>query len=179
MKLRRYYEGFCKKRIGYDFYADIAENIVRERQKNGWTQEELAKRSGVRLSKLRNIETVRSRIWLSELQNLAKALSVSELYLTGEAPESKAGECLFTVANERYLAIEFYFKAQSYGLAFLTAHENVKGVRWFEPRDRAIVKLVGIPVTDAELAAKFPKRTDKDDSLEKDAEDSCKKENLQ
>lgn len=39
----KYYNPEVIERIGYDFYADIAERIVETRKKKGWTQEQLAK----------------------------------------------------------------------------------------------------------------------------------------
>lgn len=45
MFFRRYSEGINTLRLGYDFYADIAERIVENRKKAGLTQEQLAKKS--------------------------------------------------------------------------------------------------------------------------------------
>lgn len=44
MFFRRYSEGINTLRLGYDFYADIAERIVENRKKAGLTQEQLAKK---------------------------------------------------------------------------------------------------------------------------------------
>lgn len=164
----RYYEGENKKRIGYDFYADIAENIVAMRKELGWTQEELAKKSGVALSKIRAIEGCRMRVWMKDLSTIAKAMQVTEFYLTGETPLSEVGECMFTVHNERFQEFAPYVYAQTYGLAFLEAHQRVsQGIIWFEPRDRAIVTLRGVPYTEKELESNFRKREPgKNDFLE-------------
>lgn len=165
----RYFEDPVTKRLGYDFYADIAENIVAQRKQHDWTQEDLARESKVKIGRIRRIEEVTTRIWLRELEAIAKALSVSELFLTGEDPVSKAGECLFTVAPSSCTKFSLYAKAQTYGLAFLKIHQLNACVRMFQPRDRAIVTLKGVPVTDEELQAKFPKRGKNfDDDLEKD-----------
>lgn len=43
------YRHYLQHRIGYDFYADTAERIVKEREKNGLTQEQLAKKAGIPL----------------------------------------------------------------------------------------------------------------------------------
>ncbi|MCD8356282.1 MAG: helix-turn-helix domain-containing protein [Clostridia bacterium] len=164
----RYYEGEDKKRIGYDFYADIAENIVAMRKELSWTQEELAKKSGIKLSRLREIEGCRIRVWMKDLSAISKAMQVTEFYLTGETPLSEVGECLFTVHNERSQEFAPYVYAQTYGLAFLKAHQSVSHrIIWFEPRDRAIVALRGVPYTEKELESNFRKRKPgEDDFLE-------------
>lgn len=41
----RFYESSIIERIGYDFYCDIAINIVDKRKLLGLTQEELAKKA--------------------------------------------------------------------------------------------------------------------------------------
>ena len=54
-------------------------------------------------------------------------------------------------------------------MAFLKTHEDLreKGLSFLEPRDRAIVELIGVPVSDAELKAKFSTcKPDEDDPLE-------------
>ena len=52
----RFYESSILERIGYDFYCDIAINIVNKRNALGLTQEELAKKAKIKLGRLVSIE---------------------------------------------------------------------------------------------------------------------------
>ena len=42
----RFYESDTLEHIGFDFYCDIANNIVKARKEKGITQKELAKKAG-------------------------------------------------------------------------------------------------------------------------------------
>ena len=50
----QFYEDRILERIGYDFYCDIAINIVNKRKELGLTQEELAEKSKISLNRLGN-----------------------------------------------------------------------------------------------------------------------------
>lgn len=155
----RYFETRTKERIGYDFYCDIANNIVKARNKKGWTQEELAKESGIRLSVISAMETVKIKTKLSHLEKLSKALDVTINWLIDAEIDSQIGECLYLVWTESCEDLKMYQKSTSKRMAFLEweARMNKIGVRVNEPRERNFVELVGVPMTDKEIQDKFPK----------------------
>jgi len=156
----RFYESFILERIGYDFYCDIAINIVDKRKVLGLTQEELAKKSGIKLSRLSNIESVKYRIKLDEIEKLAKALDVTINNLINAELDSQVGECLYIVSLEDVKDFELYSKANSKRMAFLKLEQRLNniGVSLFSSsRSRAFIKLVGVPIIDQELKDKLPK----------------------
>jgi len=158
------------ERIGYDFFCDIAERVVERRKEKNWSQAQLAKAAGMSASRISDIETVRLRIKKSDVEQLAKCLDVSPDWLI-EAHLDRCGkDCVYLVWNERFPDFKVYSQASSTRMAYLETHERIsKQVRWFEPRDRAQVRLVGVPIEPAELKARFPQRTSgDDDGLEPD-----------
>lgn len=163
----RYFETRTKERIGYDFYCDIANNIAKARNKKGWTQEKLAKESGIKLSAISAMETVKVKIKLSHLKKLSKALDVTINWLIDAEIDSQIGKCLYLVWPEGHEDIKLYQESTSKRMAFLEweAKMNEIGVRVNEPRERNFVKLVGIPVTDKEIQDKFPKLTSDEEPI--------------
>lgn len=155
----RYFETKIEERIGYDFYCDIASNIVKARNKKGWTQERLAKESGMKISTITAIETVRIRTKLSHLKSLSQVLDVSINWLIDAEIDSQIGKCLYLIWIDGYEDFKLYQESTSKRMAFLEreARLNKMGVSISEPRMRAFVKLVGIPVTEKEIQDKFPK----------------------
>lgn len=156
----RFYESRLIERIGYDFYCDIAINIVDKRKALGLTQEELAKKAGIKLSRLSNIENVKYRINLDEVEKLAESLEVTVDNLINATLDSQIGDCLYLVSLEESKNNGFYQKATSKRMAFFKLEKRLNdlGVSLFSnARSRAIVKLVGVPVTDQELKNKLPK----------------------
>lgn len=115
------------------------------------------------------VNTVRS------LETFAQQLDTNINQLIGaEYDDVDCGECLYTVRNERYDKLwgesrnfALYFKSSSPQMAFLKAYEfsREKRFRWFESRDRAIVKLVGVPVKKTDYANKFKPIDAKADDL--------------
>lgn len=155
--VKRVYTKF-QKRIGYDFYADIAERIVEKRKSMSLTQAQLAKKTSVPSSRITRYEQVRIRFLLKDIEKIAKGLQVTTDYLIGaEYDDPDCDECLYLVWNERFDEAErfgMYFKASSPQMAFLKAHKwsvDAKCI-WFEARDRAIVELVGVPVKKSDYA---------------------------
>lgn len=158
MKLR-FYNGDIEK-IGYDFYCDIAINIVNKRKELMMTQEELAKSSKIKVNRLRMIEGVKYRIKLDEIENIAKALNVTVNNLINAELDSQVGECLYTIYPEDIKDFKLYSEATSKRLAFLKLEKILqdKGLSLFsKPRTRVFVELVGVPITDQELQDKLPK----------------------
>lgn len=156
----RFYGDSILERIGYDFYCDIAINIVDRRKTLGLTQEQLAKKAGIKLSRLSNIESVKYRIRLDEVENLAKALDITVNNLINAKLDSQVGDCLYLVYLEGHEDFKLYQKATSKRMAFLKLekHLNDDGLTWFStPRTRVLVKLVGVPVTKQELQDQLPK----------------------
>lgn len=163
----RYLNTRMKERIGYDFYCDIAINIVKARNKKGWTQEELAKESGIKLSAISAMETVKVKIKLFHLEKLSKALDVTINWLIDAEIDSQIGNCLYLVWTERCEDFKLYQKSTSMRMAFLEweARMNERGVRVNDPRERVFVEIVGVPVTDTEIRDKFPKLTSDEEPI--------------
>lgn len=157
-------------RIGYDFYADVAERIVESRKANGLTQEGLSTKTKLPISKIARYESVGIRVRLPDLEKIAKACSVSVDYLIcAEYDDPDCLDCLYTVVNERAEDLAIYFKASSPQLAALKAYEWTfeAKIRWFECRDRILVKLVGVPVRKSDYS-KFKSRSgEEEDEIEK------------
>lgn len=156
----KFYGNSILERIGYDFYCDVAINIVDKRKALGLTQEQLAKKSGIKLSRLSAIENVKYRIRLDEVENLAEALDVTVNNLINAELDSQVGDCLYLVYIEGCEDFKLYQKATSKRMAFLKLEKylNDKGLTYFStPRTRVLVKLVGVPVTEQELQDKLPK----------------------
>lgn len=162
---RRYYEGDLTLRLGYDFYADIAERIVKKRRAFGMTQEQLSVKSKVPLNRIIRYEGVKIRCSLGDLENLANALDTSVDCLIGaEYDDPDLQKCLYAVWNERLGSengkFALYIKASSPQMAFLLAYKwslDVKCI-WFEARDRALVRLEGVPVRKADYEGCFKER---------------------
>lgn len=163
----RYFETRIKERIGYDFYCDIANNIVKARNKKGWTQEQLAKKSGIKLSAISAMETVKIKIKLSHLEKLSKALDVTINWLIDAEIDSQTDKCLYLVWTESCEDFQMYQESTSKRMAFLEweAKMNKAGVRVNEPRERSFVKLVGVPITNGEIRDKFPKLTSDEEPI--------------
>lgn len=157
------------EKIGYDFYCDIAINIVNKRNDMGLTQEELAKKAAIKLSRLSRIENVQYRINLDEVEKLAEVLGVTVNNLIDAKIDSQVGDCVYLVYPETSENFKLYQKATSKRMAFLKIekHLNSQGVTWFStPRTRVFVKLVGVPITSQELRDKLPKYKE-DQEIEK------------
>ena len=115
-----------------------------------------------------DMENVKLRFTLPDIEKLAKALDVSMDWLIDAQLDRSGKECLYLVWNEKFEGWKLYQRATSARMAFLKAYQRIcveNWRHWFEPRDRAIVKLVGVPIEKAELEAKFPKRTSEDDPI--------------
>lgn len=166
----RYFETQTLERIGFDFYCDVANNIVKARQNKGWTQKVLAKESGIKESRLSGIEAMRIRLDLDDLNKLSKVLDVTVNWLIDAEIDSQIGDCTYLIWTESMPDFKLYKKATSKRMAFLLFDKKIKdcGVRYVSPRERFFVKLVGVPVTDKEIRDKFPKRTIEDLPLEPD-----------
>lgn len=166
----RYCDTRIKERIGYDFYCDIANNIVEARKSNGMTQEELANKAKISLSRLASIENVKVRIDLDMLEKLSDVLGLTVNRLIDAEIDSQIGDCLYLISFETCPDFKLYQKATSKRMAFLIIDKKLKklGVKYNTPRERAFVEIVGVPVTDNEIRDRFQKRTEEDLPLEKD-----------
>lgn len=157
----KFYKDEILEKIGYDFYCDVAINIVKKREELGLTQKELAEKSKIKLNRLSKIENVQYRIRLDEIESLANALEVSVNYLIDAKIDSQAGECKYLVYMEGYEEnLKLYSMASSKRMAFLKLekHLNNKGLTWFStPRTRVFVELVGVPIGKEELETKLSK----------------------
>lgn len=166
----RFYESQTLERIGFDFYCDVANNIVKARKEKQLTQEELATKAKIRLSRLLGIENVKIRLGLDDLEKLSQVLDVSIDWLIDADLDSQYGECLYLIWPESMSDFKLYKKATSKRMAFLLYDRSFKkaGVRYNSSRERFFVKLVGVPVTEKEFQRRFPKRTSEDLPLEPD-----------
>lgn len=152
-------------RIGYDFYADIAERIVEKRRQSELTQVQLSKESGVSETKISRYEAVQIRFEKEHLEKIAAVLGVSMDWLIGaEYDDPDCKDCLYTVMNERDKdhknPLALYVKASSPQMAFLNAYALPfnKKFKWFEARDRAVVTLVGTPLREVDCAKNLRER---------------------
>lgn len=166
----RFIESRNLERIGFDFYCDVANKIVKARKEKQLTQEELAKKAKIRLSRLSGIENVKIRLDLDDLEKLSQVLDVSIDWLLDTDLDSQYGECLYLIWPESIPDFKLYKKATSKRMAFLLYDRAFKKarVRYNSSRERFFVKLVGVPVTEKEFQRRFPKRTDEDLPLEPD-----------
>lgn len=165
-------------RLGYDFYADIAKKIVSERRKKKLTQEQLANLCGLTKSKLAKYENVSIRMRISEIEKMSKALGVSVDFLIGAIyDDPDCQKCLYIVCNQRTTKFGLYLEAKSPQEAFLMAYEwSIDMNRiWFESRDRALVRLVGVPVRKSDYVY-FKKRTSEEDEILPDTSESAERE---
>ena len=160
------------ERIGYDFYCDIANNIVKARNRKGYTQEELAKKTGIKKDKIAAAEQVRVKLKLKDLKIIAEAVDVTVDWLIDAVFDSQAGDCVYLVWGENAKEFKIYQKASSKRMAFLLFEKrfNDIGVRTGIDRERFFVKLVGVPVTNRELRKRFPKFTGEDEEIFPDEE---------
>ena len=165
----KFFETEILERIGFDFYCDIANQIVKERKRKGWTQETLAKKSGIKLSRLAAMENVKIRIYLADLEKLSKALDVTVNSLIDAEIDSQVGDCLYLVWPENLPSFKLYQKATSKRMAFLLYDKKFKeiGVGYASSRERFFVELVGVPVTNDEIRDKFPKLTSDEEPIER------------
>lgn len=169
----RYFETQTIERVGFDFYCDVANNIVKAREEKGWTQEELAKASGIKLSSIAAMETVRMKIKLAHLEKLSKALDVTVNWLIDAEIDSQVGECLYLIWPENLKDFKLYQKSTSKRMAFLQFEDRLNNkcrVRLSSPRERVFVKLVGVPITEKEIRDKFPKLTSDEEPIYPDKE---------
>lgn len=164
----RYFESRTLERIGFDFYCDIANRIAEARKKKGWTQGELAEKSGIKISRLSKIETVKIRIYLKDLEKLSAALDVTANWLIDAEIDSQIGDCLYLVWLESMPDFKLYQKATSKRMAFLLYDKKFKdmGVGYSNSRERFFVQLVGVPITDNEIKDKFPKLSSDEETIE-------------
>lgn len=164
----RFYNSPSIERIGFDFYCDIANNIVKLREENGFTQKDLAVKTGIKEYRISNMENVKIRIDLDAVEELAKALNVSADYLIDAELDCGGKECLYQVWLESEDRFKLYIRASSKRMAFLKFDKKFKecGVRYNSSRERIFIKLVGVPVSKEDFQARFPKRTEEDLPIE-------------
>lgn len=168
----RFITGLNRERIGYDFFCDVAERMVEARKVKGWSQGDLARKTKLSVSKISEMENVKVRFALKDLETLAKALDVTVDWLIDAHLDAHGKECRYLVWSEKCPRFQIYFDASSARMAYLKAHAHSReqGYIWFESRDRAMVQLVGVPVEKADLEAHFRKRKDDaDDQIEPDS----------
>ena len=157
-----------EERIGLDYYAGTAQNIVDAREKAGMTQDQLAEKLGWKKSRLVAAENVRIRLKLDDMKDLAKALNVDMSWLINEEFDAGGRECIYLIWT-RCCDMKIYVKGPSAQFAYLKFYQDLwnKRIKLFNNiRDYACVRLVGEPITETELRAKYNKRNgDEDDEL--------------
>lgn len=169
----RFFETESLERIGFDFYCDVANNIVKARKEMGLTQKDLAKQASIKDSRLAGIESVKIRLDLDDLEKLSKVLNRTVDWLIDAELDCRGEECLYLIWAESMPRFKLYKKATSKRMAFLLYDKMFKEshIAYDSSRERFFVKLVGIPVTQKELQNRFKKRTVEDLPLEPDKED--------
>ena len=166
----RFYETDNLEHIGFDFYCDIANNIVKARKDMGLTQKELAKLAGIKEHRLVGIENVKIRIDLDDLEKLSKVFERTVDWLIDAELDYGGKDCRYLVWPDSLLDFKLYMNAPSKRMAFLRHDKKFKecGVTYTSGRERFYVKLVGVPVSKQEIQNKFKKRTTEDLPLEPD-----------
>lgn len=166
----RFYETDSSEHIGFDFYCDIANNIVKARKRKGITQKELAKLAGIKEHRLVGIENVKIRIDLDDLEKLSKVFERTVDWLIDAELDYGGKDCRYLVWPDSLLDFKLYMNAPSKRMAFLRYDKKFKecGVTYTSGRERFYVKLVGVPVSKQEIQNKFKKRTTEDLPLEPD-----------
>ena len=166
----RFYDSQRIERVGFDFYCDIANRVEKARKEKGYTQKELSLKSGIKESRISNIECVKTRIDLDDLERLSKVLDVSVDWLIDAEMDWGGKECLYLVGTDTLPDFRIYFRATSKQMAFLKFDKMLKdaGVRYESPRARGLVELVGVPTTAEEIRSKFPRRTEDELPIEPD-----------
>lgn len=146
----RFYDSPSIERIGFDFYCDIANNIVKLREENGFTQKDLAVKTGIKEYRISNMENVKIRIDLDAVEELAKALNVSADYLIDAELDCGGKECLYQVWLESEDRFKLYIRASSKRMAFLKFDKKFKecGVRYNSSRERIFIKLVAPDISE-------------------------------
>ena len=116
------------------------------------------------------MENVKIRIGIDDLTKLAKALDVSVDWLIEAELDAGGKECLYLISIESMPDFKIYKKATSKRMAFLLYDKMFKdaGVRYNSCRERFFVKLVGVPISEKDLQARFPNRTAEDLPIEQD-----------
>lgn len=176
------------QKFGFDFYCDIAKTIVKERKNRGMSQRQLAEASKISISIIERIENVQRRIEHGELELLAKALNCPVDYLIGAKPLYENKNCLFVAYSEEYAenckkrgedvlkegnyGLFLYVKAQSFEQAVFEWEKIFPFHRtpYWSGRDRAIIELVGIPVSDSRLIEASKPNTESNRELIKQEE---------
>lgn len=163
----RFYQTDFLERIGFDFYCDIANKIVKARKGKGWTQAVLAKSTKISESRISNIERVKARVKLVELEIIAKELGVTVNWLIDAEEDSQVGKCLYLVWLEDDVDFKFYQKSTSKRLAYLEFEKKLNDLgfeltSFVNPRVRVFVELVGVPVTEKDFKDHFPKLENRD-----------------
>ena len=166
----RFIENEILERIGFDFYCDIANNIVKARAEMGWTQKKLAEQSGIKPHRLVEIENVKIRIDLDDLEKLSKVLNRSVDWLLDAELEGGGKECLYLVWSDSSPFLKLYQRATSKRMAFMIYDRKFKEchIAYNSGRERHFVQLVGVPVSTAEIQKKFKKRVTDDLPIEPD-----------
>lgn len=166
----KFYESLVTERVGYDFYCDVANNIVKERKRKGLTQEQLADIAGVKASRIANMENVKIRFGIDDLTTIAKALDVDINYLIEAELDAGGQECLYHVWWENCEKMTLYQRATSKRMAALLFEKRLKDIKLRPERatTRIFAKLVGVPVTKEELTSEFRKSNGEDIYFDED-----------
>ncbi len=167
----KYYTGGADEIIGYDFYCDIADNIVKAREEMKLTQEALSKKSGISIRRISDIECVKTRVLIDELEKISNALCVAVDYLIGAEFGFHGEKCVYLVWDKDYPDFKLYQHATSSRMAALIHYEYMRKVVRLSPRVRFCARLVGVPFKNEELLRMYPKRDEKHpyDDLEPDS----------
>lgn len=154
----KYYISNIIQRIGFDFYCDVANNIIKARKEKDWTQEDLAKKAKLSKGRLSQIESAKTRVELADLEKLAPALEKSIDWLIDADFDSPLGECLYLVWADNAPDVKLYQKATSAQMAALTMYQRLRDshVRLENGRVRLLVQLVGIPTDTKMIKKSFP-----------------------
>ena len=106
----RFYETDNLEHSGFDFYCDIANNIVKARKDMGLTQKELAKLAGIKEHRLVGIENVKIRIDLDDLEKLSKVFERTVDWLIDAELDYGGKDCRYLVWPDSLPDFKLYYE---------------------------------------------------------------------
>lgn len=128
--------------------------IVSIREEKALTQKRLTELLKWPDGKLQSLETVKRRITFQDLEDLSKVLDVSMNYLLEAYDDSPLGKCRYLVWTDACKDFKLYVDASNSRMAIFELEKKCKESKvalWSNARDRATVRLVGVPVDKKEL----------------------------
>lgn len=159
----RFYESDSLEHIGFDFYCDIANNIVKARKEKGITQKELAKLAGIKEHRLVGIENVKVRIDLDDLEKLSKVFERTVDWLIDAELDYGGKDCMYLVWPDFLPNFKLYMKLFNADKAQNSANAKWRGVFKQNMEGKGLSWFKGI-ITSIERSNNFTFQWDKENN---------------